>query len=196
MIHVAPHGAIRNGNRLVAGHPGQPGKSRSHSKFESGTYALAVELEIAEIRYDDPVVRALTREVQAEYGRRYGGDGDSSPMDPERFVPPQGLFLLALWDGEPVGMGGWRWGGPAEGDAEIKRMYVREKRRRTGVARIILNELERTAKESGVRRLVLETGNGQPEAIAMYRRSGFVDIPAFGHYACSPHAVHLGKELE
>jgi len=152
-------------------------------------------LELAEVRYDDPVVQSLTREVQIEYGRRYGGDGDVSPMDPEQFVPPRGRFVLATLDGEPVGMGGWRWGGPIEGDAEIKRMYVREGRRRTGIARFILDELERTAKDAGVRRLVLETGNAQPEAIAMYGTAGFVDIPAFGHYACSPGAVHLGKEL-
>ena len=44
--------------------------------------------------------------------------------------------------------------------------------------------------------MVLETGNAQPEAIAMYRAAGFVDIRAFGHYASSPDAVHLGKELE
>lgn len=153
-------------------------------------------LEIAEVRYDDPVVQELTREVQAEYGRRYGGDGDSSPMDPVRFAPPHGRFFLATLDVEPVGMGGWRWGGPAEGDAEIKRMYVREQHRRAGIARAVLAELERTAKEAGLRRLVLETGNAQPEAIAMYRMAGFVDIPAFGHYAHSPDAVHLGKGLE
>lgn len=150
-------------------------------------------MELQVIRYDDPVVQELTREVQAEYGRRYGGDGDVSPMDPEQFVPPRGVFLLALLDGDPAGMGGWRWGGPAAGDAEIKRMYVREAHRRTGVARVILAELERTAVEAGVRRLVLETGNAQPEAIAMYRQAGFVDIPAFGHYASSPDAVHLAK---
>ena len=152
-------------------------------------------MKLQEVRYDDPVVQQLTREVQAEYGRRYGGNGDTSPMDPARFVAPHGLFLLATVDDEPVGMGGWRLGGPADGDAEIKRMYVREDRRRTGVARVILDELARTAKEAGVRRLVLETGNAQPEAIAMYRAAGFVDIPAFGHYASSPDAVHLGKQV-
>jgi GNAT superfamily N-acetyltransferase len=153
-------------------------------------------LELQEVRYDDPVVQELTREVQAEYGRRYGGDGDVSPMDPEQFAPPRGVFLLARLDGEPVGMGGWRWGGPADGDAEIKRMYVREGHRRAGGARLILAELERIAKAAGVRRLVLETGNAQPEAIAMYRLAGFVYIPAFGHYAHSADAVHLGKDVE
>ncbi len=153
-------------------------------------------MKLQEVRYDDPVVQELTREVQAEYGRRYGGNGDSSPMDPARFVAPYGRFLLVTVDDQPVGMGGWRLGGAAGGDAEIKRMYVREDRRRAGIARVILNELARTAHEAGVRRLVLETGNAQPEAIAMYRAAGFVDIPAFGHYAESPDAVHLAKELE
>jgi GNAT superfamily N-acetyltransferase len=152
-------------------------------------------VKLQEVRYDDPVVQELTREVQAEYGRRYGGDGDSSPMDAARFVAPLGRFFLATIDDQPVGMGGWRRGGPADGDAEIKRMYVREDRRRAGIARVILDELERTAMEAGLRRLVLETGNAQPEAIAMYRAAGFVDIPAFGHYADSPDAVHLGKNL-
>ena len=152
-------------------------------------------MDLEKVRYDDPVVQELTREVQAEYGRRYGGDGDVSPMDPEQFVPPRGTFFLATLEGEPVGIGGWRWGGPADGDGEIKRMYVREARRRTGVARAILDELERTAKEAGVRRLVLATGSAQPEAIAMYRIAGFADIPAFGHYADAPGAVHLGKDV-
>jgi GNAT superfamily N-acetyltransferase len=154
-----------------------------------------VDLELVEIRYDDPVVQALTTEVQAEYSRLYGGDGDSSPIDPEDFAPPRGVFLLALLGAEAAGMGGWRHGGPEEGDAEIKRMYVREARRRTGVARIILAELERTAKEAGVRRLVLETGTAQPAAIAMYRASGFADVTRFGHYADSPDAVHLAKTV-
>lgn len=154
-----------------------------------------MQLKLEQIRYDDPVVQELTREVQAEYGRRYGGNGDSSPMDPERFVEPHGRFLLARDDDGPVGMGGWRWGGPADDDAEIKRMYVREQRRRSGIARVILAELERTARAAGVSRLVLETGNAQPEAIAMYRVAGFVDIAPFGHYAASPDAVHLAKAL-
>lgn len=147
------------------------------------------------MRYDHSVAQELTHEVQAEYGRLYGGEGDSSPVDPEQFTPPQGFFVLALLGGEPVGMGGWRRGGPAEGDAEIKRMYVRAQRRRSGVGRRILAELERTAYDAGVARLVLETGMAQPDAIALYRAAGFVDIPAFGHYASSPGAVHLGRVL-
>src|SRR5205085_1414727 len=70
----------------------------------AAAYPRRVGVELVHIRYDDAVVRELTAEVQAEYGRLYGGSGDSSPMDPEQFAPPQGFFLLALVDGEPVGM--------------------------------------------------------------------------------------------
>ena len=156
-------------------------------------------MRLVVVSYDDPVIREMTAEVQAEYGRRYGGDGDASPLDPDQFAPPHGLFLMATrtrgGSDAPVGMGGWRWGGPADGDAEIKRMYVREAGRRTGTARAILAELERSAHAVGVRRMVLVTGSKQPEAIAMYRATGYVDIAPFGHYADAPGAVHLGKPL-
>jgi len=51
----------------------------------------------------------------------------------------------------------------------------------------------RTAE--GVRRLVLETGVRQAEAMALYRRAGFRDIPAFGEYVASPLSVCMAKDL-
>ncbi|MCX6407819.1 MAG: GNAT family N-acetyltransferase [Propionibacteriales bacterium] len=138
----------------------------------------------------------MTAEVQAEYGRRYGGEGDVSPIDAEEFVPPRGLFVVLEVDGQPAAMGGWRRGGPqGASDAEIKRMFVRETHRRLGLARLVLAELERTAAEAGVRRLVLETGDQQPEAIALYTSSGYADVPAFGFYAGYDDSVHLAKSI-
>jgi GNAT superfamily N-acetyltransferase len=158
-----------------------------------------LDVQLVVVRYDDPAVQQMTAEVQAEYGRRYGGDGDASPLDVDEFAPPRGIFVMATLNREgseaPVGMGGWRWGGPADGDAEIKRMYVREAGRRAGTARAILADLERRAAAVGVRRLVLVTGSKQPEAIAMYRAAGYIDILPFGHYASAPGAVHLAKAL-
>lgn len=154
---------------------------------------MSAELHV--VRYDDPRVVTLTAEVQAEYGVRYGGDGDVSPMDAAEFATPLGLFLLATSDAESVAMGGWRHGGPLPGDAELKRMYVRLAHRTSGWARRVLAELEWTAADAGVSRLVLGTGIKQPEAIALYRSCGYTDIPGFGTYADAPDAVHLGKTL-
>jgi len=100
-------------------------------------------------------------------------------------------------DDVPAAMGGWRRHAPlAEWeDAEIKRMYVRPAYQGRGLARLILAELERTAAEAGITRLILETGLAQPEAIALCRSAGYVDVPAFGYYAAEPDSVHLGKPL-
>jgi len=151
--------------------------------------------------YDSADAQRLVEEVQQEYVTRYGGR-DRARVDPAEFAPPHGLFAVAYDGDEPVGIGGWRrhelgaYGGlPGERPAEIKRMYVSDGARGRGVARAVLAYLEDTAREAGVDWLVLETGQRQPEALALYRSSGYVDVPHFGTYACAPMAVHLGKQL-
>jgi ribosomal protein S18 acetylase RimI-like enzyme len=67
--------------------------------------------------------------------------------------------------------------------------------RNRGLARELLAELERTAAAAGHRRVILESGSAQPEAVALYRSSGYTPIPPFGHYATAQGAVHLGKDL-
>jgi GNAT superfamily N-acetyltransferase len=158
-------------------------------------------LRIEVVRYDAPDAAALIEEVQQEYVVRYG-NRDGAPIDPAEFEPPKGLFLVGYLDeadghsggvvGAPVVCGGWRSHGD---DAEVKRMYVRGTARGAGRARAILAELERTARAAGHRRTILETGKMQPEAVALYRSSGYTDITPFGHYAGRPLSIHLGKDL-
>lgn len=134
----------------------------------------------------------LIAEVQQEYVTRYGGQ-DRTPVSAAEFSPPNGLFLVGYEDEGAVACGGWRSHGS---DAEIKRMYVALGARRRGLARLMLAELERTAREAGHRRVILETGSKQPEAVALYRSAGYARIPAFGHYACAPGSMHLAKPLD
>jgi len=146
--------------------------------------------------YDDAVVQGLVAEVQAEYVRRYGSP-DDAPIDVEQFVPPPGVLLVGLVDGVAVAMGGWRAIDFGDGVAtvEIKRMYVPEVGRRRGFARRILAELEARAVAAGAKRAVLETGDQQPEAIALYEVCGYVRREPFGYYADSDGSVHFTKEL-
>jgi GNAT superfamily N-acetyltransferase len=142
------------------------------------------------IPYDHPDAVALISELQQEYVTRYGSP-DATPVDPAEFAPPDGLFLVGYRDGLPVASGGWR---VFDVDAaELKRMYVRPTARGLGLARSMLAELERTAREAGRRRMMLESGMHQPEALALYRSSGYAEVPKFGHYADAPSSVHLGK---
>ena len=163
--------------------------------------ATASGLRLVPTGYDHPVVRSLVEQVQQVYLERYGGI-DETPMAAEQFAPPHGHFVVGYADGEPVAMGGWRLRGdapdaglPGRRPAEIKRMFVREDARGRGYSRGVLAELESTARAAGVDWLVLETGDRQPEAIGLYRSSGYVDVPAFGLYACEGGSVYLGKSL-
>lgn len=130
--------------------------------------------------------------MQHEYARRYGGEGDVAPIDAAELRAPLGRFVMLYVDGVPAAMGGWRRRGT---DAEIKRMYVRPAYQRLGLARAVLAHLEHSASDAGAARIILETGEAQPEAIALYRSSGYTDIEPFGFYADSEVSVHLGKRL-
>lgn len=82
-----------------------------------------------------------------------------------------------------------------DGVAEIKRMYVIPEWRQRGVARRILDDLERAARDLGVTRLLLETGTRQPEAIALYAKAGFTPRESFGDYPPSALNVFMEKPL-
>jgi GNAT superfamily N-acetyltransferase len=142
--------------------------------------------------YDDPVAQYLVGEVQQEYVQRYGGP-DEAVVDPGEFLPPHGLFLVAEVDGEPAGCGAWR--ALRDGVAEIKRVYVAPAFRRRGLAQEVVARLERSAAAAGHRSVVLNTGDRQPEAIALYESAGYRPVDGYGIYACSHGAVFLGKDL-
>lgn len=151
-------------------------------------------VKFEERRYDDADVSALVEELQQEYVVRYGSR-DETEVDADEFAPPGGMFLLGLVADEVVAMGGWRAHANTPGVVEIKRMYVLESARRRGYARLVLAELERTAAESGARAIVLNTGQEQPEAVALYESSGYQPVPGYGIYLDAPLALFYGKDL-
>lgn len=142
--------------------------------------------------YDEPLAQLLVEQVQQEYVARYGGR-DEAVVDPAEFRPPAGLFLVAEVAGVPAGCGAWRAYPP--GGVEIKRVYVAPEFRRRGLAQVLMAELEASAARAGHSSVVLNTGQRQPEAVALYRELGYAPVPGYGVYACSPEAVFLGKEL-
>jgi ribosomal protein S18 acetylase RimI-like enzyme len=150
------------------------------------------DFRIEERSYEDPDVARMVAEVQAQYVLLYGGP-DVDHTEPSEFAAPAGAFLVGVLDGVAVAMGGWRR--LDEKRAEIKRMYVVAAARRRGLARLMLDELERTAAAAGVRELVLSTGPNQPEAVALYERAGYLPAPPFGHYAGYRTALFYAKPL-
>src|SRR5690606_20796679 len=115
---------------------------------------------IKAVGYDHPDAVRLVEAIQQEMVERYGGP-DETPVTAADFAPPRGLFLVGYVDGTAVACAGWRSRGE---DAELKRMYVDPSVRGNGYARRLLAEIERTARAAGHRRVILETGDRQPEA--------------------------------
>lgn len=150
-------------------------------------------LAFVEVSAQDPRSRQLIAEVQAVYVGLYGGE-DDSPVTPSEFVPPSGTFLVALTaDADPIGCIAVRR--HEEHVGEIKRMYVRPEHRRRGYARALLVAAEDRARELGYSALVLETGEPQPEAQALYESHGYRRIPGFGHYQDAPLSRSFRREL-
>ncbi|MGW7368928.1 GNAT family N-acetyltransferase [Streptomyces sp. NPDC054841] len=158
-------------------------------------------MDIRPTLFDHPDAVKLNDQVQLEYVARYGDEGDATPLDASMFVPPRGLYLLAYDPlGRPVATGGWRTQdeneeGYADGDAELKRMYVVPEARGLGLARRILAALEEDARAAGRSRMVLETGTAQPEAIALYTSSGYAQCAKFGHYRDYENSRCFAKPL-
>jgi GNAT superfamily N-acetyltransferase len=151
-----------------------------------------VSFEIRDEAYDGPSAQLLIEALQAEYVVRYGGP-DDTPVDPAQFAPPSGAFVVGYVDGAAVAMGGLRSHG--DNDVEVKRMYVLPEARRMGLARLVLSALEDRARGLGASRIILETGQKQPEAIRLYESSGYSPIAGFGHYRDAPLSLSYAKSL-
>jgi GNAT superfamily N-acetyltransferase len=152
-------------------------------------------IDIRLVKYTEPVAVAMIEAALADLSERYGGDGDSTPVDPAQFEPPHGGFLVAWLDGRPAGCGGWRTYHGDPDVAEVKRMYTVPEARGRGVALALLRALEEAARQAGRKRIVLETGHRQPEAVALYVKAGYARIPDFGHYKDEPGVRSYGKAL-
>jgi len=79
---------------------------------------------------------------------------------------------------------------------EVKRMYVVPEMRGKGIAPAVLSELEQWAKELGYERCILETGDKQPEAIALYKKSNYRIIPNYGQYTDISSSTCFEKILD
>lgn len=165
------------------------------------TLSFVSDLEIRPSRYGAPVAQTLIAAAQAEIVARYGS-ADENPVESIQFDPPEGAFLVAWRHGEPVACAGWRTlshfaekSGADEDVAEIKRMYAVPAARGTGVAASLLAAIEQSAREHGMHRIVLETGQLQPEAIRFYVKCGYDRIPNYGYYKDEPDCVCFGRDL-
>ncbi len=145
----------------------------------------------------DTALRLITA-LNAEILARYPEEGATHfELDLDEVMPGRGTFVIA-WDGaRALGCGAVRrLLEPGLDDAgEVKRMYVIPEARGRRIGALILDRLEAEARALGLGRLLLETGDRQVEALALYHRVGFNRIDRFGQYVDSPLSVCMEKHL-
>lgn len=132
---------------------------------------------------DSPEHVDVARELFREYAHSLGIDleyqGFSNELAalPAPYVPPKGALLIARTGTEVAGCVALR---PIDAHAgEMKRLYVRAPHRGSGLGRALVEAVIGAARTAGYRELRLDTLATMDSAQALYRRLGFVEIPAY-----------------
>lgn len=156
-------------------------------------------MQLRPVALESAEVQLMLAEVQQFYVQRYGGE-DKAPTSPTDFIAPTGIFWLAVLADQDdadhdqmVGCVGLRR--HDRQTAELKRMFVRPAYRRQGLGRQMLLAAERHALTLGYRRLILETGHQQPEALSLYLAHGYTETANYGYRRNSTSAKSFVKTL-
>ena len=150
-----------------------------------------MNLTIAAESPRQPDVLALIEQLDQYLAERYPATSNHL-LDIDALCAPDIHFVVARLDGAAVGCGALR---TREGYGELKRVFVAPRARGMNVGAQILRQLEAQACHIGLRIVRLETGIHQPEALARFRRAGYVECAPFGDYALDPLSLFMEKQL-
>ncbi len=130
---------------------------------------------------------ALQEAFFTDIAARYPGwhPGSSQGVSVEELSIPRGAWLVVYLDGRPVGCGGLQ--ALEEGVGEVRRLFLDRSVRGLGIGRALLRSLEEQARHLGYGRVRLTTGDGQPEALALFVSSGYEEIAPFTDGAFTRH---------
>jgi len=137
---------------------------------------------------DQPEVIALIEQLDAYQKPLYPAESHHG-IDLAALCAGHVLFAVARADNGAAVACGAIVLHPAYG--ELKRMFTHPSQRGRGIAGALLAYLETAAMARGCRQFMLETGNLQPEALALYARHGYQRCGPFGDYADDPNSVFM-----
>ncbi len=153
--------------------------------------ASAVTIALESPRQPDAV--ALVAALDAYLKERYADDAchlldiESLAADDVRF------FLARRGDGPAVGCAALRV--DSSGYGEVKRMFVSPQARGGRIGERLLDRLAEQARAEGLTALLLETGIHQPEAVALYRKAGFIARGPYADYPDIPESLFMERRL-
>ncbi|MDX6319506.1 MAG: hypothetical protein QOD35_2906, partial [Nocardioidaceae bacterium] len=148
----------------------------------------AGNVQITSVDPEHPDAQYCLQEYVAELNRRSQRGFDPSvgaTALPHEVRPPDGEFFVAYLDGEAVGCGAVKH--HADAPAEVKRMWIAPTVRGLGLGRQLLERLETSARAGGAQVAHIETSAVLVEALALYRSTGWVEVPAFNEEPFADH---------
>jgi ribosomal protein S18 acetylase RimI-like enzyme len=127
---------------------------------------------------DEPILRELWEEFEREVPEPYG---EGEPWEDEWAdtlddIRGGGVFIAEDDEG-PVGVA--RIEAPKRGDAHVQLVYVRPRGRRQGISKALLAEAVADAKARGAKHVSLTVLTTNTDAVAAWRRLGFVEHASF-----------------
>ncbi len=114
-------------------------------------------------------------------------------MTAEQMAGPETTVFVARDGGAAVACGALRR--HEGGVGEVKRMYTRPSHRGLKIGQEIVEHIEALARDEGLNRLVLETGDRHPAAWAVYERAGFTRCGPVLDYPDSRWSVFYEKNI-
>ena len=162
------------------------------------------QVQIVQVAWRDPRAVALRERMDTEmsgiYGSLFSSSGPDEVLAARRralAVDPRDVrvTLLAIdSDGTPLAHASLRDLG---GDWEVKRLFVDSAARGRGIGRRIMADLESAARDAGTKRLILQTGDRQPGAVALYEGTGYVRTEIYEPYVTTfPFSMCFEKRLD
>jgi GNAT superfamily N-acetyltransferase len=148
-------------------------------------------IELKRTTSANPDFRLLVVELDVDLRVRNGEVMDI--YDQHNIIEQIDTVVIAYMGDIPAGCGCFK---KFSTDAvEIKRMFVRHNFRGKGISAAILRDLEKWALEEGFKFTVLETGNRQTEALGLYQKMGYENIPKYEPYVDLPDSICFRKQL-
>lgn len=147
------------------------------------------QVRIVPVTWGDPRAVALRELMDVEmtviYGSLFASSDPGEALASRREAlanDPDDILVTLLAidaDGTPLAHAALR---DRDGEWEVKRLYVSKQARGRGIGRRIMSDLEAAARGGGAKRLILQTGDRQPEAVALYEQTGYQRIEIYEPY--------------
>lgn len=152
------------------------------------------DLTVRSVEWTHPDARSLRSAMVAEVGPRYADRAALMATTRANDVDEQSVHrtFVVYRGGRAVGHSAVRWNGP---ELELERMFVHPEHRGTGVSTALLAASENAARDRGLPRLILQTGDRQPDAVRLYEKSGYTRIPIFPPYEGLPFSNTFEKRF-